>query len=75
MIQADEELITQHTEAIARAVRETRAKLQAAIDAALEPCGLLYGHNEYGTRFFIDISGALLCSRLSLLSGAAYDHS
>jgi hypothetical protein len=47
-------------QAIAEQVRQGRAANQAAFEAALEPRGYLYGHNELGTRFFIDISGSFL---------------
>ena len=53
----------QHLDAIRSAIvermRQASAEVQAAYENALEPRGYLYGHNDYGTRFFIDISGAL----------------
>jgi hypothetical protein len=62
MTPEDERLIAQHKEAIARAVQEAGGNFREAIDAALEPRGWLYGNNEYGTRFFIDVSGLYLKS-------------
>ena len=62
MTPEDERLIAQHKEAIAKAVQEAGGNFREAIDTALEPRGWLYGNNEYGTRFFIDISGVYLKS-------------
>jgi hypothetical protein len=41
-------------------MRQSSAESRAAFEAALEPRGYLYGHNDVGTRFFIDISGSPL---------------
>lgn len=48
-------------QAIAEQMRLTlRAADRAALEPWLEPRGFLYGHNNLGTRFFIDISGSFL---------------
>lgn len=44
--------------AIAEGMRQASSEAQAAYQAALEPRGCLYGYNEFGTRFFIDIAGS-----------------
>ena len=46
--------------AIAEAMRQADSEAQAVYQAALEPRGYLYGHNTFGTRFFIDIAGSSL---------------
>lgn len=43
--------------AIAEGMRQSSMEGQAALQAELELRGYLYGHNEHGTRFFIDIAG------------------
>jgi hypothetical protein len=47
-------------QSIIQLVRQGRAADRSSLEAALEPRGYLYGHNEFGTRFFIDISGTFL---------------
>jgi hypothetical protein len=58
------EAAKQQLEAARQAMSESVAQGQLvdreALEAALEPRGYLYGHNEHGTRFFVDISGAFL---------------
>lgn len=46
--------------AISAQISEGQSIDRADLEAALEPRGYLYGYNEYGTRFFIDISGSFL---------------
>jgi hypothetical protein len=46
--------------AISEQVGRGRSEDRATLEAWLEPRGYLYGHNELGTRFFIDISGSFL---------------
>jgi len=45
---------------MASAVRQGPEGDRAALEAWLDPRTWLYGHNEIGTRFFIDISGGYL---------------
>jgi hypothetical protein len=47
-------------QALVEGMSRSSAESRAAFEAALEPRGYLYGHNEFGTRFFIDISGSPL---------------
>jgi hypothetical protein len=45
---------------IARAVRQGPEAYRAALEAWLAPRTWHYGHNEFGTRFFVDSSGGYL---------------
>jgi hypothetical protein len=45
---------------IAEAVRQGPEAERAALETWLEPRAWFYGHNEFGTRFFVDISGDYL---------------
>ena len=61
----------QHIEAGRRTIAEgmknqAGAEVQAAYEAMLEPRGYLYGHDEHGTRFFIESPGAPSRSRLPI---------
>jgi hypothetical protein len=47
-------------QAISKWVAQRQLVDREALEAALEPRGYLYGHNEHGTRFFVDISGSFL---------------
>ena len=62
--QAISEEQQQQLEAGRQAIFEQMSRDQSedrvALEAWLEPRGFLYGHNELGTRFFIDLSGSFL---------------
>ena len=47
-------------QALVEGMSRASAESRVAFEAALEPRGYLYGHNEFGTRYFIDISGSPL---------------
>ena len=53
-----QEQIEAYQGAMAEGMSQATPGAQAAFEAALEPRGYLYGHNEHGTRFFIDIAGS-----------------
>jgi len=53
-----QEQIEAYQRAMAEGMSQATPGAQAAFEAALEPRGYLYGHNEHGTRFFIDIAGS-----------------
>ena len=46
--------------AITDAVRQGPEAARSALEAWLEPRTWLYGNNEIGTRFFVDVSGGYL---------------
>jgi hypothetical protein len=48
--------IEAYRQALVEEIRQSSAESRAAFEAALELRGYLYGHNEFGTRFFIDIA-------------------
>jgi hypothetical protein len=58
------EAAKQQLQAARQAMSEWVAHAQSVdrenLEAALEPRGYLYGHNELGTRFFVDISADFL---------------
>lgn len=58
--QDQQEKIEAKKQALAEKMRHASAEDRAAFEAALEPRGYLYGHNESGTRFFIDIAASSL---------------
>ncbi len=45
---------------LAEGMKQADSEVQAAYEAALDPRGWLYGHDEHGTRFFLDIAGSPL---------------
>jgi hypothetical protein len=45
---------------LAVGMKQASSEVQAAYEAALEPRGYIYGHDEHETRFFIDIAGSPL---------------
>jgi|SRR5215217_9544057 len=49
--------IEDYQRAMAEGFSQAAPEVQNAFGAALEPRGYLYGYNDHGTRFFIDIAG------------------
>jgi hypothetical protein len=58
--EADKQQLEAGRQAIAEAVRQGPEADRAALEAWLEPRTWLYGHNEIGTRFFIDMSAGYI---------------
>ena len=58
--EADKQQLEAARQAMAEAVRQGAEAKRAALEAWLEPRTWLYGHNVFGTRFFIDISAGYL---------------
>jgi hypothetical protein len=57
--EGQQQQIEAYRSAMAEGMRQASSEVQAAYEAALEPRGYLYGHDDNGTRFFIDITGDL----------------
>jgi hypothetical protein len=60
-----QQLLEASRQAISEQVSRGQSVDRVSLEAALEPRGYLYGQNELGTRFFVDISGNFLFDEAS----------